>query len=263
MSFSKVPMSGPLLPHLEGMRAALVERGYAPQTVVNYEHLLGRLSGWLQEQDVEPSGVDGRGSARVRSCAAGWVLDARQDGLRVVDVADVSARRRCDPAEVASPTELVLEDYRCYLQVERRLAGLTVVSSGGVQLELTDIGLQGLDRRPVACRGPRPLAGIDSRPLDPAPQSVGNHPDLRADPDHRLVQRQSRILDHRLRNQPLRPLTQLVRILPRCWHDPPFREIRPCIKPGAIQFGHLSCARRDDDHAYALTGIPRRIGSEP
>ena len=45
-------------------------------------------------------------------------------------------------------------------------------------------------------------------------------PHPRADPVDRGVQRQRPVLGHRLTDQPHRPLTQLVGILPRCWHDP-------------------------------------------
>lgn len=45
MSRTKVPLSGPLLPHWEGLRADLIERGYAPSSLCKFEYLLGRLSG--------------------------------------------------------------------------------------------------------------------------------------------------------------------------------------------------------------------------
>src|SRR5665648_814236 len=59
-----------------------------------------------------------------------------------------------------------------------------------------------------------------TRLLGPPPQRVGHNPHMRADPLDRGIQRQRRILGHRLTDQPHRPLTQLVGILPRCWHDP-------------------------------------------
>ena len=53
------------------------------------------------------------------------------------------------------------------------------------------------------------------------PRNV-HDPDLRRDPLHGRVQEQRRVLTHRLRDQPLRPITQLIRVLPRCWHNSTF-----------------------------------------
>jgi len=39
------------------------------------------------------------------------------------------------------------------------------------------------------------------------------------DPQHRPVQGQPRLLGHRLNDQANGPVPQLIRILPRCWHD--------------------------------------------
>ena len=57
MSRSQVVLSGPLQPHVEGLRAVLVEQGYAPGTLEKYEQLLAVLSGWLQSIGIAPSAL--------------------------------------------------------------------------------------------------------------------------------------------------------------------------------------------------------------
>lgn len=100
-------------------------------------------------------------------------------------------------------------------------------------------GRQPRCRWPVSLPGPRPRAprrvrggdagtsaGIDIALLAPAPQRVRVDPDPRADPQHRLVHRQPWLLLSSLNDEPLRALPQLVRVLPRCWHEPTFPRVQ-------------------------------------
>ena len=50
-----------------------------------------------------------------------------------------------------------------------------------------------------------------------------------------LIHRQRRVLRHRLRHQPQRPVTQLLRILPLRWQTPPPGGIRPRTNPGRFK----------------------------
>lgn len=128
MSRPKVPMSGPLYPHVEGVRAALADRGYAPSSVLICERALGRLSGWLQQQNLEPSAVTPEVLARfVHADRAG--LPAPRGAVR--GLAPVVAFLRAEgvvPAPQPTPIALVLADFGVYLRVQRRLTPLTVVT---------------------------------------------------------------------------------------------------------------------------------------
>src|SRR5688572_10227745 len=103
-------------------------------------------------------------------------------------------------------------------------------------LQLPHLRLQLLNLLRVACGGTRTLPGVDLGLLAPTTQRVDIHTDTSPDPRHRLVHRQLRILLPGLGHQPHRTLPQLLRILPRCWHDlHPLGGFRPSIKLGAVQ----------------------------
>jgi hypothetical protein len=55
---------------------------------------------------------------------------------------------------------------------------------------------------------------------------------------YRAAQRQRGVLAHRLRDHPLSPITQLVRVLPWCWHNStfPWNHTRP-PDPGRFGLG--------------------------
>jgi len=84
--------------------------------------------------------------------------------------------------------------------------------------QLAHLSLQVLDPLRVRRGGARLLTGVDALLLDPVPQGVRHDPDLRADPLHRRVHRQPRVLGHRLGHHPQRTITQLVGVLPRGRH---------------------------------------------
>src|SRR3954469_4580184 len=99
-------------------------------------------------------------------------------------------------------------------------------------LELTDLPLQLPQPRRVRGRGPRPAPGIDLREPAPSAQRVHVDPHPWTDPVHRRRQRQLRLLLTRLTDQANRPLPQLVRVLPRCWHGPVLVGSEPPLNPG-------------------------------
>src|SRR4051794_33401988 len=114
-------------------------------------------------------------------------------------------------------------------------------------LELTDLPLQLPQPRRVRGRGPRPAPGIDLRAPAPSAQRVHVDPHPWTDPVHRRRQRQLRLLLTRLTDQANRPLPQLVRVLPRCWHGPVLVGSEPPLNPGRfsprmVPFSITSCA---------------------
>lgn len=128
MPHPNVSMSGPLLPYLEGLRAALTDRGYAPNSLVTYDVVLGRLSDWLHRRHLQPSVITAevvdrfvREQQADRATSTGTVR-----GLSTV--LGFLRAERVIPAPGPSPIELVLADFSAYLVVQRRLARLTVVT---------------------------------------------------------------------------------------------------------------------------------------
>ncbi len=109
-----------------------------------------------------------------------------------------------------------------------RLSSLTSRSSGLI--------------RPTSSVLTRPLTGVDCGLLAPPPQRVGGGSDPSADPQHGGVERQARLLRPGLGHEPLRPITQLVRVLPRCWHSTLTRGFAPATRPGFLCV--LSSGRR-------------------
>src|SRR3954447_24765379 len=102
-------------------------------------------------------------------------------------------------------------------------------------LELMDLPLQLPQPRRVRGRGPRPAPGIDLRAPAPSAQRVHVDPHPWTDPVHRRRQRQLRLLLTRLTDQANRPLPQLVRVLPRCWHGPVLVGSEPPLNPGRFR----------------------------
>jgi hypothetical protein len=65
---------------------------------------------------------------------------------------------------------------------------------------------------------PRRATRVDVGLLAPRPQRVGHDPHLGGDLVHRCVQRQVGLLIAGFAHEPDRPVPQLLRVLPRCWH---------------------------------------------
>src|SRR6266516_6201754 len=73
-------------------------------------------------------------------------------------------------------------------------------------------------------RGPRPLARVDLGPLHPAAERVAADSQLLTDAPARRRGVARLFLD--VEHEADRPLPQLIRILPWCWHDSILRSVR-------------------------------------
>lgn len=125
---SVVRVEGPLARYAPGFGAHLLERGYAPSSAEDQVRLMAHVSRWLAEQSGEPAGLT--------PAAVEQFLVVRRAGY-----VKLTSRRGLAPllgylrglgvlpeagAEVPSPTEEVLADYRDWLVGERGLAAGTV-----------------------------------------------------------------------------------------------------------------------------------------
>lgn len=146
---SGVVMTGPLAPYEAAYRHELRRRGYTPRSAVNEVRQVVRLSRWLEACGLEAADLDcgrveeflafQRGTGRFRSQWSRPGLMCVLDVLRGVGVvAD-------EPAEEASPRQVLLARYERYLLTERGLATGTVrgyVAHAGRFLdELGPVGL--------------------------------------------------------------------------------------------------------------------------
>ncbi len=130
VELSMVRVTGPLAGHAEGFRAEMIRRGYTPRTARDNVYVLAHLSRWLGAEHVEPSEltplvVERFLRARRRAGYRRWLtsrsLRALLCYLREVGVVPV-----WQPPAADGPVEELLDAYRRYLRVERRLAPNTV-----------------------------------------------------------------------------------------------------------------------------------------
>lgn len=125
-----VVMTGPLAPYEAAYRQELRRRGYTPRSAVNEVRQVARLSRWLEANGLEAADLDRgrveefltfqRGTGRFRSQ---W---SRPGLLCVRDVLRGRGVVAEEPAEEASPREVLLARYERYLLTERGLATGTV-----------------------------------------------------------------------------------------------------------------------------------------
>src|SRR3954454_10585227 len=99
-------------------------------------------------------------------------------------------------------------------------------------LELTNLPLQLPQPGGIGGRHPRSATGVDVGLLAPTAQRIDIDPHPRPDPVHRRRHRQLRLFLARLGDQANRPLPQLIRVLPRCWHGPVLVGSEPPLNPG-------------------------------
>jgi integrase/recombinase XerD len=126
----KIRANGPLASHVDGFCAALVGLGYTPRTARDHGYVLVHLSRWLAAEHLEPSQltapvVERFLRARRRAGYRRWcsVRSLRPLLAYLCEVAQVPAW----PAPTAEgPVDRLLDPYRRYLRVERRLAPTTV-----------------------------------------------------------------------------------------------------------------------------------------
>jgi site-specific recombinase XerD len=126
----RILVDGPLAPFTDGLREDLAEQGFSPDTIVDHVHRLADLSRWLVDRDLV--GVDltsevvqefllVRRSERVRTGTSerAWApLLGYLRRLGVVPPATVM--------DAVTPVDVLLSEYRRYLDDERGLAAGTV-----------------------------------------------------------------------------------------------------------------------------------------
>lgn len=126
----RIIVGGPLAPFADGLRRELAGQGYALDTIVDHVHLLADLSDWLSGQ--------GLTAAELTTGVAEEFLRARRAAGRRVGVTDralapilgyLRGLRVAPPHAVVAataPQEVLLVEYRRYLEGERGLAAGTV-----------------------------------------------------------------------------------------------------------------------------------------
>jgi integrase/recombinase XerD len=129
---SRVLMTGPVAPFAGAYRAELLERGYAPLSVVNALRQAARFSGWLEADGLRVAEVS---QARVEEFFQWQRVNWRhrhswsRPGLRcLLDVLrGLGVVAAEEPVAPSSPTDVLLARFERYLLAERGLAAGTVV----------------------------------------------------------------------------------------------------------------------------------------
>jgi site-specific recombinase XerD len=128
----KIRATGPLASHVEGFCAALVRMGYTRRTARDHGYVLVHLSRWLVAQRVEPSELTSSVVERFLSARrhAGYRRWSSVRSLRplLAYLREVAGVPACQEPAVEGPVDRLLDSYRRYLRVERRLAPTTVRS---------------------------------------------------------------------------------------------------------------------------------------
>lgn len=124
-------VTGPLSPYASGYRLELAGLGYSPWTASAHMYLMAHVSRWLQDQGVQPAGLDSaavreflahrRASGQVRRLTPRGLIPllAYLRGLGVVP----------DPTGPAQdgPLDWLVEEFAGYLVSERGLSSRTLV----------------------------------------------------------------------------------------------------------------------------------------
>lgn len=125
---SRVRISGPLVNYAVGFQRVLFERGYPPGTVARHLQLLARLSQWVQSEGLGEDELDDERVAaflearRVAGYSTTTSLPFALELLGWVPGLEVARRA----AITTTPVEVVIADYRRYLERERALADATI-----------------------------------------------------------------------------------------------------------------------------------------
>jgi len=128
----KVRASGPLASHVEGFCAELVRLGYTPRTARGHGYVLVQLSGWLAAEGLDPLEltspvVERFLGARRRAGYRRW-RSVRSLGPLLTFLREVAGVPAWRPEVAEGPVDGLLDSYRRYLRIERRLAPSTVRS---------------------------------------------------------------------------------------------------------------------------------------
>ena len=124
---SRVRVTGPLEPFAAGFIAELQEAGYRPAAAATQVRVLAHLSRWMQENDVAADGLCEPELERFRSEHLVRIASLRGAGMAVV-LGHLRGLGIVPPIEprTLSPAELLIEQYRRYLTVERGLTAGTM-----------------------------------------------------------------------------------------------------------------------------------------
>lgn len=158
-----VRVSGPLALSVHPFRLELMRRGFTPRSAQDHAYVLADLSRWLERKRLTPG--------QLTAGRVGEFVQARRDAGRRRWLSDRSLRLMLgflrdagvvplqEHGVVEGPVEGVLEEYRSYLQRERRLGEGTVRGRVDVARRFLTAQLVGgqlrLDRL-----GPEPMAGF-------------------------------------------------------------------------------------------------------
>jgi integrase/recombinase XerD len=126
---SRVRVTGPLVPYVDGFSAELAELGYSLESIANHVRLMAHLSRWLERQDV--------GGHELTAQRVSQFLAARRDDgfARLVSERGFSPLldhlRRLGvvppvPLVESTPLQTLLDDYCGYLVRERGVIAKTV-----------------------------------------------------------------------------------------------------------------------------------------
>lgn len=147
---SAVRVVGPLASYVDGFQAELVRLGYSPRIARDHRYLLAHLSRWLTEEGLLPAEittevvarfVEARRDAGYRKWRSGRSLRPLLGYLREVGAVPTAE----DVVADESGVEGLLDAYRRYLVIERRLAAATV--RGYVDVARRFLSRNGGDRR--------------------------------------------------------------------------------------------------------------------
>lgn len=126
----RIVVQGPLAPFADGLREDLAEQGFSPDTIVDHVHRLADLSSWLVARGLVAGGLTGevvREFQRERRSAGGPV---GVGGRALAPLLEYLRRLQVVPAPAmmvaVTPADVLVGEYRRYLEDERGLAAGTV-----------------------------------------------------------------------------------------------------------------------------------------
>lgn len=129
---SQVRIAGPLVEFRAGFEAELVAQGYSDLAAATQLRLLARLSDWLADNGVAPSGLDDEAievffAARRRAGCGRWCSSAGPQPVLSYLRAAGAVPTPAPPVDT-SPVGQLVEAYRGYLEHERGLMPRTVAA---------------------------------------------------------------------------------------------------------------------------------------
>ena len=126
----RIVVDGPFAPFADGLREDLASQGFAMDTIVDHVHRLADLSGWLVEAGLAPAELTSKVLWEFRRArrAAGVRVGVSERAL--APLLGYLRRLAVVPADsgtaATTPADVLLAEYRRYLEDERGLAAGTV-----------------------------------------------------------------------------------------------------------------------------------------